>query len=72
MHSRENYGNQVYVNKVDKFNVIILTRIRRVILKEIRISRGAKDRAEQSNMIQTETVRSSSADHIKQSRAWAE
>ena len=45
MHSRENYGNQVYVNKVDKFNVIILTRIRRVILKEIRISRGAKDRA---------------------------
>ena len=67
MHSRENYGNQVYVNKVDKFNVIILTRIRRVILKEIRISRGAKDRAEQSNMIQTETVKLGSANQSNQS-----
>ena len=45
-----NDDNQVYVHIVDKLYVIVHTRIRRIILKEIRTSRGEKDRAEQSNL----------------------
>ena len=62
MHSCDSDNNQVYVNMVDKFYVIVHTRIRRVILKEIRTPRGAKDIAEKSNLIQTEMVRSCSSD----------
>ena len=43
LHSSDNDNNQVYVNMVDDFYVIVHTRIRRVILKEVRTSRGAKD-----------------------------
>ena len=49
LHSSDNDNNQVYVNMVDNFYVIVHTRIRRVILKQIITSRGAKDRAEQSD-----------------------
>ena len=51
---------------VDNFYVVVHTRIRRDILKEIRTFIGAKDRSDQRNLIQTETVQLISADQTKQ------
>ena len=35
LHSRENDNNQVYVNMVDNFYVIVHTRIKRVVFKKL-------------------------------------
>ena len=51
---------------IDNFYVIVHTRTRRVILKEIIRSRGAKDRLEQINLIQTETAQSGRYDQSNQ------
>ena len=84
MGRRLNYSesdrSQVYVNMADNFYVIVYNRIRRVILKEIRMSRGAKDRSEQSRAIwlklrrsdQSVSTRASREDHDQSDQSLSE
>ena len=64
-----NDDNQVYVHIVDKFYVTVDTRIRRIVLKEIRRPRGVKDRAGLSELSQTESIQAIIADFSNHSGA---
>ena len=57
---------------VDNFYAKVHTRIRRVILNQIKTPRWAKDRSQQRNIIRTETVLLNSTNQINQKVEWAD
>ena len=63
LHYTDKDNNQLYVNMVDNFYFIVHTKIKQVVLKEIRTSRGKKYRAEQISMVGTDPLDRLSLDH---------